>query len=142
MRSRQHFQLHPGQSGVVMLEALISILLFSLAVVAIVGLQAAMVTNTTGAKFRADASHIAQQRIGLMWADPVNIGAFAVANEDISNQLPGGLVTNSAPVNGQFVVTVGWTLPGETPAANDTTPPCFMAVAHCFRTAASVTGGN
>lgn len=141
MQSRQHLQLHPGQSGVVMLEALISILLFSLAVVAIVGLQAVMVTNTTGSKFRADASHIAQQRIGLMWADPANLAAFATANEDISNQLPGGIITISPPVNGQFTVTVGWTLPGEAPAVDDTTPPCFMAVAHCFRTVASVTGG-
>lgn len=129
------------QQGVVLLETLIAILIFSLAVLALVGLQAVMVTNTSDAKYRADASYIAQQRIGTMWADPDNLAAYEVENLDISNLLPGGLLTVTAPVNGQFMVTVGWTGPGESPAADDTTGPCFMAVAHCYRTFATVAGG-
>lgn len=131
-----------GQQGVVLLEALIAILIFSLAVLALVGLQAAMVRNAGDAKYRADASFIAQERIGEMWADPANItsGTYVVTNADISRLLPGGRLTVTTPVNGQFTVTVGWTGPGET-AAVAGVAPCFMPVAHCFRTFASIAGG-
>ncbi|HRE18315.1 MAG TPA: hypothetical protein PLW86_14815, partial [Rhodocyclaceae bacterium] len=74
-----------------------------------------MVTNTTDAKYRADASYIAQQRIGQMWADPANAVGYLEADTDISDRLPGGLRTVTQPVAGQFQVTVGWTAPGETP---------------------------
>jgi type IV pilus assembly protein PilV len=102
-----------------------------------------MIRNTSDAKFRADASFIAQQRIGLMWSDPVNTAAlfYLEDNTDISALLPGGRRTVTQPAAGQFMVTVGWTAPGETPAANAITPPCYMPVAHCFITTASIAGG-
>lgn len=133
-----------SQHGVVLLEALIAILIFSLGVLGIVGLQAAMIKNTADAKYRADASYIAQQRIGQMWSDPANVLTYLepIANPtDISNLLPGGRRTVNQPVLGRFVVTVGWTAPGETPAASNLTPPCFMTVAHCLTTTASIAGG-
>ena len=131
-----------------LLEALIAILLFSMGVLAIVGLQATMVKNVADSKYRADAGYIAQQVIGQMWlldADDPNYGTnlepFLKQNVDISSLLPGGMQSVTQPTPGQFTVVVGWTAPGETPAANDTTPPCFMAVAHCFTTTARITGG-
>ena len=128
------------QQGAVLVEAMISILIFSMGVLAIVGLQAAMVQNTTDSKYRADASYIAQQRIGTMWSDPGNLNSYIEDATPITD-LPGGQRTVTQPVVGQFVVTVGWTAPGETPAADDTTAPCFMTVAHCFTTIASIAGG-
>lgn len=133
--------LKSAQQGVVLLEAMIAILLFSMGVLAIVGLQAAMIKNTADSKYRAEASYIAQQRIGLMWSDPANIGSYLEANADISTLLPGGLLTVTQPVVGQFTFVVGWTAPGEEPADDDTTPPCFMQVAHCFTTTARISGG-
>ena len=132
----------PGkQAGSVLLEAMIAILIFSMGVLAIVGLQAAMIKNTADSKYRIDASYIAQQRIGVMWSDPANLATYLEADTDISNLLPGGRRTVTQPVAGQFTVTVGWTEPGETPAASAATAPCFMLVAHCFSTTASITGG-
>lgn len=136
----------PGkQTGSILLEAMIAILIFSMGVLAIVGLQAAMIKNTADSKYRLDASYIAQQRIGQIWADPdptrVGYVSFVEANTDISNLLPGGRRTVTQPVAGQFTVTVGWTEPGETPAASAATAPCFMLVAHCFTTTASIVGG-
>ena len=61
-----------AQQGVVLLEALIAMLIFSMGVLALVGLQAAMIKNTSDSKYRAEASFIAQQRIGMIWADPAN----------------------------------------------------------------------
>ncbi len=105
---------------------MIAILLFSIGVLAVVGLQAAMIRNTSDAKFRAEASYIAQQRIGAMWADPTNLGAYVELNTQIS-ELPNGTRTVIQPVAGQVVVTVTWQQPGE--------------AQHNFTTTASITGG-
>ena len=123
----------------VLLEALISVVIFSMGILALVGLQAAMIQNTTSSKIRADASYIAQQRIGLMWSNPANAAAYVVANDAVAN-LPGGLVTITQPATGQFQINVGWTAPGET-ALSAASSPCSMVVAHCFTTTASIAGG-
>ncbi|MDD2894257.1 MAG: hypothetical protein PHF20_10055 [Halothiobacillaceae bacterium] len=151
---QRHLRTGPNsQQGVVIIEAMIAILIFSIGVLGIIGMQANMVKNTTDSKFRADAGYIAQQTIGTMWSDidPVgNLDNHVVAGEDISALLPGGqrtvnkttVITNKDGiiVGGVFTVTIGWTAPGETPAANDTTAPCFMTVAHCYTTNAIISG--
>ncbi len=121
--------LKSAQQGVVLLEAMISILLFSIGVLAIVGLQATMIKNTADSKYRADASYIAQQRIGLMWSDPDNLVNYLEADTDISNLLPGGTRTVTQPVAGQFTVTITWQQPGA------------GEVQHNFTTTARITGG-
>lgn len=131
--------IKPSQQGAVLLEVLISVLILSLGVLALVGLQATMVKNTTVTKMRADASYIAQQQIGLLWANPANAGSAVGANTAVS-ELPGGLMTITQPTTGQFVIRVGWTAPGETALAA-TSSPCAMVVAHCFTTTATVVGG-
>jgi type IV pilus assembly protein PilV len=135
-------RLKANEQGIVLLEALIAILLFSMGILALVGLQANMAKNTTGTKFRGDASYIAQQRIGALWADPANASTLVEADTNISTLLPGGKRTVTMPSAGLFQITVGWTEPAETPAANNTTAPCFMAVAHCYITLASVVDNN
>lgn len=132
--------LKSTQQGVVLLEAMIAILLFSMGVLAIVGLQAAMIKNTADSKYRAEASYIAQQRLGRMWSDPEALANYLEADADISASLPGGILTVTQPSVGEFTVVVGWTAPGETPAENPA-PPCYMLVAHCFTTTARITGG-
>lgn len=67
-----------GQQGVALLEALISILIFSISILALVGLQAAMNRNTTEAKYRAEASYLANQLVGQMWADQPNLAKYAM----------------------------------------------------------------
>jgi len=121
--------LKSTQRGVVLLEALIAILIFSMGVLAIVGLQAAMIKNTSDSKYRAEASYIAQQRIGAMWSDPDNIASYVETNTDISTLLPSGTRTVTQSIAGQFTVTVTvtWQEPGE--------------AQHNFTTTASITGG-
>ncbi|MBI5438475.1 MAG: hypothetical protein HY936_05950 [Nitrosomonadales bacterium] len=68
--------LKSAQQGLVLLEAMIAILIFSMGILAIVGLQAAMIKNTADSKSRVEASYIAKQRIGLMWSDPNNLRPF------------------------------------------------------------------
>lgn len=54
------------QSGIMLLEALIAILIFSLGVLGIVGLQASAVAATRDAKYRTDAGLLANELVGQM----------------------------------------------------------------------------
>lgn len=57
------------QRGVMLLEALISIAVFSIGVLGLIGLQSAAIKNTDEARQRAVAAFYANQIIGSMWAD-------------------------------------------------------------------------
>ncbi len=56
------------QQGSVLLEALLAILIFSIGILALVGMQATTINNVADAKYRADASFLADQIVGEMWA--------------------------------------------------------------------------
>jgi type IV pilus assembly protein PilV len=133
------------QQGVVLIEAMVAILLFSVGVLAIAGLQATMIENTSSSKFRTEASYLAQQKIGTMWADvagtalSLNNIAPDAPESAIANLLPGGKITVISTAASQYVITVGWTAPGEIAAADWVSPPCAMPVAHCFISFATIT---
>lgn len=55
------------QAGVLLLEALIAILIFSLGVLSIVQLQAVSVKQATDAEFRATAALLASDLVSRMW---------------------------------------------------------------------------
>lgn len=128
----------PAQHGVVLIEAMVAILLFSVGVLAIAGLQASMLQSASDTKYRTEASYLAQQVIGHMWVAP-NIAALVQADYDISSRLPGGHLSVVGTSANEYLVTVGWTAPGETPAEDYATPPCMLPVAHCVTTIATVT---
>lgn len=67
------------QKGIMLLEALISILIFSIGILAIIGLQAASIKMSSDAKFRSDASLLAGQYVNTMWSEP-GINPIAVAS--------------------------------------------------------------
>jgi len=103
-----------SQKGAVLLEALIAILIFSMGILAIAGLQAAMVKNTSDAKYRSDAAFIAQQALGRMWADPAHLSVYALGAENIPTLLPNGKRIVSLPIaGGEVKVEVKWQLPGQ-----------------------------
>lgn len=102
-----------SQQGVVLLEALIAVLIFSMGILALVGLQAAMVKNTSEAKYRAEASFIAQQKLGDIWVGGTDLADHVVENEDVSIYLPSGKRTVGVAPDRVVTVTVTWQLPGE-----------------------------
>jgi type IV pilus assembly protein PilV len=118
--------LKSSQQGVVILEAMIAILIFSMGVLAIVGLQAAMLKNTIDSEFRTDASYIAQQRIGQMWTDPANLASYVQAASSIPD-LPNGTITTSQSGVSSYTVTVTWQQPGQ--------------IQHNITTTANINGG-
>ena len=117
-----------AQRGGSLIEALITVLIFSVGILGIVGLEAAKIKDTSDAKYRLDSSFIAQQRVGEMWADPNNLAAYVESNTDISGLLPSGTRTTTLPAAGQVRVVVTWQQPG----SSDT---------HLYTLNASITGG-
>lgn len=118
----------PGEHGFALLEVLVSIVIFSFGVLGVLGVQASMVKHSSDAKYRSEASYIAQQRLGQMWANPANAVNYLESGTDISSQLPSGTRTVTQPTPNEFLVTVTWQQPGE--------------VVHSFTTTARINGGN
>lgn len=126
------------QRGSVVLEALISILLFSIGILAIIGLQAASIKNVAAAKYRTDASLLANQVIGQMWvSDKTNAslvanfsspagGNYVTWADSVAQALPGvsGVPANAPTVvidaSNNATVTVFWQAPNEAAAHNYT----------------------
>lgn len=134
MKNQTNSSVKSTQQGMVLLEALVAVLLFSMGVLALVGLQAAMVKNTADSQFRSEASYIAQQWLGLMWAnpDPANLPLYAIPDNtdprfDISGLLPNGTRTVTVSGVSEVTVTINWQQPGKEP--------------HHFTTTANIAGG-
>lgn len=57
-----------SENGFMLLEVLVSILLFALGIVALVGLQGRSLMTTDDVQYRAEAIHLANAYVGKMWA--------------------------------------------------------------------------
>lgn len=120
-----------NQKGSMVLEAMISILIFSIGILAIIGLQAASIKSTAGAKYRTDASLLANQIIGQMWiADKTNatlVGNFSSPSgarytawkATVAQALPGvtGVAANAPTIvidaSNKATITLFWQAPNE-----------------------------
>lgn len=105
-----------------LLEALIGILIFSLGILALVGMQATALKATTDARDRTEASNLATEIIGEMWLDRANLINYvydgsgtppaALANwvTDVENSLPNAAAnhpTVTVGPSGSLPATVG-----------------------------------
>lgn len=70
-------QLHKKQKGSMLLEALIAILIFSMGILALMGMQANAITTVSESKYRSDAGFLANRIIGQIWADRANLASYA-----------------------------------------------------------------
>jgi type IV pilus assembly protein PilV len=64
------------QRGVMLLEALVAILIFSIGILGVVGLQATAVKQSTDARYRAEAALLADQLLGQMWISDRTTGTL------------------------------------------------------------------
>jgi type IV pilus assembly protein PilV len=113
-----------AQEGVMLIEALVAILIFSVGVVAVMGMQAVSIEQVTQAKYRLDASYLANQITGQMWTDTANIASYvtpgytnanggrAAWDATVASTLPAG--SGTIAVAGTLVtVTINWRMPNE-----------------------------
>ncbi len=111
---RKSLIVNKAQRGVALLESLIAILIFSMGILAIVGLQGFMIRGTAESKARSDASFLAQNRVAMMWADAANLAAYTEVGTPVP-ELPNGFRRTDVNVvaNGANVtVTITWQQPG------------------------------
>ena len=106
---RSHSPRILADGGYVLLEVLISILLFSLGVLGLITIQANAVQAAGEANMRAEAVFAANEITGRMWVDRSNLASYAGTTSLPS--LPNGQA--AVTVNGAAVsVTVTWRPPG------------------------------
>lgn len=93
----------PAQHGFAIIEALIALLIFSLATLGLVGLQASLTRATAAAKYRTEAAYLASDLIGTIWVDAANIAQYK------------GTACASHPLCSRWSDKVAATLPSGTP---------------------------
>lgn len=87
-----------SQRGMMLLEGLIAILIFSLGVLAMIGMQAVSVSQTSQAKYRVDASLLANKLIAQMWSDlPANRPSYATGLARFNTWQANEFVTHMPP---------------------------------------------
>ena len=83
------------QSGSVLLEALIAILIFSIGILALIGMQATAINSVADAKYRSTAGFLANQIIGTIWATRAGTVNANVANVLVSTPDPTFCIPNA-----------------------------------------------
>jgi len=113
LKMRKELQSPGRERGVMLIEALIAILIFSIGILAVVGMQGVAIKNVTESKYRSEAAFLANELISNMWTDAGNIGLY---------NYPGSSYTKLT----NWVAKVDATLPGTAavrPRVTITPPP-------------------
>jgi len=110
-----------NQKGSVLIEGLVSILIFSFGLLGIAGYQAAMIKQTSNIQYRLQASLLVSSAMGEMEADPTLVSCFKAKCPDAQPwfdkvaKLPG--TVDNPPlieaVGNGTAITVSWALPKE-----------------------------
>lgn len=114
----QHSSRH--ESGFAITDVLMAILLFSVGVLGLVGLQGAMTKNQLEAKVRAEASYLANELVAQIWSDTLNINSYSASGcegygpctawqNKVTSALPGGAGEVTTNSSGDVTITITWT---------------------------------
>ncbi len=125
-----------AQSGVMLLEALIGILIFSIGILAMIGMQVIGIRLASDSRDRAEASNLASQLVGEMWLNRAALASYQYAGSGtpptaltnwiarVDASLPGAAANRpivtvgasplGASVGTQTTVTLRWTSPSDT----------------------------
>jgi type IV pilus assembly protein PilV len=79
MKMSREFSGLKREHGVMLIEALIAILIFSMGILAVVGMQGAAIKSVTDSKMRSEAALLANELIAQMWNDQGNIASYSYA---------------------------------------------------------------
>jgi type IV pilus assembly protein PilV len=108
------------EKGMMLLEALLGILLFSIGILGLIGMQGVSIKNTTEARYRSEAAYLANQIVGRMWLDRANLASYALTTGTTC-------VAASTTALQQWLCQVEASLPGIT--ATPATRPTITVVA-------------
>ena len=115
-----------ASKGIALIEALVAVLILSIGILGLVGLQASMTRAQSSAKYRADASYLASEVIGAMWVDKPNLASYATTTgtactyqrcldwvNKVATGLPQGAGQISVTGSGAIGLTVTWSVSNE-----------------------------
>jgi type IV pilus assembly protein PilV len=128
----RHKRTGNSQGGVILLEVLVAILIFSIGILAVVGLQGVAVKTSTDARYRSEAAFLAGELASQIWSDAINVSQYDYTGSGpvpvrlagwvgrVNSRLPGTsdvppIVDYTADATlGEVVdITVRWRMPGE-----------------------------
>jgi len=146
---RIHSQVPKRQGGVMLLEALIAILIFSIGILAVVGMQATTIRNVTDSKHRTEAAFLANKLLSQMWTDAGNIATYAYPGSgavptrltgwvgQVNTRLPAAetvppivTITGAGATGALVTIQVRWQLPEE--ASKGVPPHNYTVVASVY----------
>ncbi len=136
LRTQTAMRIHPHapkrEDGVMLLEALIAILIFSIGILAVVGMQATTIKNVTDSKHRTEAAFLTNKLLSQMWIDAGNIATYAYPGSgavptrltgwvgQVNTSLPGATtsppivtITGASATGALVTIQVRWQLPEE-----------------------------
>lgn len=123
-----------SMQGAMLIEALVSILIFSIGILGLVGLQATAVNQSSDARYRFEAAQLADQVLGQMWTSDrtlanlqtqfntctsASCAGYASWAAVVAQRLPGvtlgGLTKPTVNVDaaGIVVVSIYWRAPSD-----------------------------
>jgi type IV pilus assembly protein PilV len=123
---KRPLRMPPSQRGTTLIEGLIAAAIFAFGVLALVALQAVSISETMHAKYRTEASYLANQIISQMMTDKNNVASYADGGTSpnkatwdaaIAAGLPNGAGSVLIDAADPTVVTVAvsWRKPQEDP---------------------------
>jgi type IV pilus assembly protein PilV len=120
---KQAHALQRSQRGFTLVEVLVSLLVFSIGVLGMVGLQARAIQFSVDAEDRTKAAMVANEVISWMWAQRTLVVPAATITDFEAQAQSAGLPSNvaiavPAPVGGVATVTITWKSPSK-PATED-----------------------
>lgn len=96
------------QAGVMLIEALIAILIFSIGILAVVGMQSIALKNVAESRSRSEAAFLASELVAQMWIDQnITPGGANTSNVTLGNYGYGGTGTVPARL-GTISPPTGW----------------------------------
>lgn len=113
------------QKGVMLLEALIGLLIFSIGILALIAMQSVAISQVRDAKYRVSASELTDRMLGDLYilGSPTATGATGVIDKwkaNVTATLPSGAGTVTAGANGEVTISVTWQAPAATSVSNHT----------------------
>ena len=119
----------PSSRGMALVEVLIAVLLFSIAIITILRIQATAIQASRSSVYRSTAGFLTNQLLGQMWSDScANLTTYGTGGNTVAiPDLPSGTrqvaVANSTcnPTSATVTITTTWQAPGDATAHSDVT---------------------
>lgn len=100
------------QRGATILEVLVAVLILAIAILGTVGMQAVSIRNLSASKYRSQASYLADQIVGQMWADRNNLASYADNPVSGANACAPSGAQSAYPAVTTWLAAVAQALPG------------------------------